>query len=398
MTSVAVVGGGIIGLAVAREVLSRQPGARVVVLEKEPAVAQHQTGRNSGVVHAGLYYAPGSLKARLCVDGGARLREYVAEHGLPWQDCGKLVVALDDAERQRLSVIEERARANRVPDLGRVDAAGIGDLEPHAVGVAALHSPHTAITDYAAVSRALAADVVRAGGAVRTGAEVVALREKASQVVVGVRDGEGESADVVVVCGGLQSDRLARLSGAPADPRIVPFRGGYSALRPERTFLVRGLVYPVPDPRYPFLGIHLTRRVDGSVLVGPHAVLALGRERYDGGRVPLRDLAETLRWPGTVRMAARHWRTGLQELWRTASTRAFVEQARRYVPELSTRDVVPAPSGIRAQALRRDGSLEDDFVVERRGAVVHVRNAPSPAATSSLAIAAHVVDRLLAAA
>lgn len=391
MSSTAVVGGGILGLAVARELLARRPGSAVTVLEKEPAVARHQTGRNSGVVHAGLYYAPGSLKARLCVEGAARLREYVAGHALPYAECGKLVVALDDDERRRLDAIEDRARANGVPDLRRVDAAGLGDLEPHAVGVAALHSPRTAVTDYAAVAAALARDVAAAGGTVRTRAEVVRLREGR----VGLADGEQLRADAVVVCAGLQSDRLARLSGAPPDPRIVPFRGGYAALRPDRTFLVRGLLYPVPDPRYPFLGIHLTRRVDGGVLVGPHAVMALGRERYDGGPVPLRDLVDTLRWPGTARMAARHWRTGVRELWHTASRRAFVEQARRYVPALTADDVLPAPSGIRAQALRRDGRLEDDFVVERHGGVVHVRNAPSPAATSSLAIAAHVVDRVL---
>jgi (S)-2-hydroxyglutarate dehydrogenase len=399
MERIAVVGGGILGVAVARELQLRRPGVVVTVLEKEQALAQHQTGRNSGVVHAGIYYTPGSLKARLCVEGAARMREYVAEHRLPYEECGKLIVALDQTQVQRLDELERRARANGLTGVRRVaGAAEIQDLEPHAAGVEGLHSPHTGITDFAAVTRTMAGEVTAQGGEVRTGAEVVGVTTRGDGVELRLRDGAPIRADAVVACAGLQSDRFAGFTGDAPEPRIVPFRGGYHALRPERRGLVRGLIYPVPDPRFPFLGIHLTKRVDGEVLVGPHAVLALGRERYGRRAAPdLRDLGATLAWPGTARLAARHWRTGLLEMHRTVSTKAFVEEARRYVPELRRADVVPAVSGIRAQALRRDGSLEDDFVITRSGPVTHVRNAPSPAATSSLAIAAHVVDDLVGA-
>jgi (S)-2-hydroxyglutarate dehydrogenase len=399
MERIAVVGGGILGVAVARELQLRRPGVVVTVLEKEQALGQHQTGRNSGVVHAGIYYTPGSLKARLCVEGAARMREYVAEHRLPYEECGKLIVALDQTQVQRLDELERRARANGLTGVRRVaGAAEIQDLEPHAAGVEGLHSPHTGITDFAAVTRTMAGEVTAQGGEVRTGAEVVGVTTRGDGVELRLRDGAPIRADAVVACAGLQSDRFAGFTGDAPEPRIVPFRGGYHALRPERRGLVRGLIYPVPDPRFPFLGIHLTKRVDGEVLVGPHAVLALGRERYGRRAAPdLRDLGATLAWPGTARLAARHWRTGLLEMHRTVSTKAFVEEARRYVPELRRTDVVPAVSGIRAQALRRDGSLEDDFVITRSGPVTHVRNAPSPAATSSLAIAAHVVDDLVGA-
>jgi (S)-2-hydroxyglutarate dehydrogenase len=399
MERIAVVGGGILGVAVARELQLRRPGVVVTVLEKEPALAQHQTGRNSGVVHAGIYYTPGSLKARLCVEGAARMREYVAEHRLPYEECGKLIVALDQSQVQRLDELERRARANGLTGVRRVaGAAEIQDLEPHAAGIEGLHSPHTGITDFGAVTRAMAGEVTAQGGEVRTGAEVVGVTIRGDGVELRLRDGAPVRADAVIACAGLQSDRFAGFTGDAPEPRIVPFRGGYHALRPERRGLVRGLIYPVPDPRFPFLGIHLTKRVDGEVLVGPHAVLALGRERYGRRAAPdLRDLGATLAWPGTARLAVRHWRTGLLEMHRTVSTKAFVEEARRYVPELRRADVVPAVSGIRAQALRRDGSLEDDFVITRSGPVTHVRNAPSPAATSSLAIASHVVDDLVGA-
>ncbi len=387
---VVVVGGGILGLATARLIAREQAGADVVVLEKEDAVGRHQTGRNSGVVHAGLYYEPGSLKARLCRRGMELLRAYCAERGVPYEACGKLVVALDERELGRLAALEARARENGVPGLRRLDAAGLREVEPHAAGIAALHSPETAITDFARVAQALAEDVVAAGGEVRLGAEVVQVRAGAVELA----NGSQLHADRTIVCAGLHADRLARRSGEPAGPRIVPFRGEYWQLRPERTGLVRGLIYPLPDPALPFLGIHLTRRVDGSVWIGPNAVLAFAREGYRHTSFNARDLAETLSWPGTPRLMSRHWRAGVGELIRSASKASFIAEARRYVPELQPADAVRAPAGVRAQAVDRDGSLVDDF---RLGGDIHtlwIRNAPSPAATSSLAIAEEIVSRL----
>jgi L-2-hydroxyglutarate oxidase LhgO len=395
MRRVGVVGGGIIGTAVARRVLQVEPDAAVTVFEKEPALAQHQTGHNSGVVHAGLYYAAGSLKAQLCGRGRALLATYCAEHGLPYEECGKVVVALDDGELAGLADIEHRARANGVPDLRRLSAGELREVEPHVRGVAALHSPRTAITDYAAVTRSLAHGAKRRGADVRLGCPVTAVRHRGEEVLVGTSAG-WDAWDLVIVCAGLQVDRVAALAGDDPDPRIVPFRGEYYLLRPDRRDLVNGLVYPVPDPRYPFLGVHLTRRVDGEVLVGPNAVLALAREGYRWSDVSARDLGQTLAWPGFRSFARRHWRTGVAEMRGSLSCRAFVAAARRYVPELSTGDVVPGPSGVRAQALGRDGALVDDFRLTRRGRVVSVRNAPSPGATSSLAIAEHVDAMALA--
>jgi L-2-hydroxyglutarate oxidase LhgO len=390
----AIVGGGILGLALARLAASE---ADVVVLEKEPAVALHQTGRNSGVVHAGLYYEPGSLKARLCRRGAGLLQAFCAEHGIAYVECGKVVVATEEAELGRLAGIHERAVANGVPGVAIVDGARLRELEPHAAGVAALHSPHTAIVDYGAVARALAGDVRAAGGDVRLGVAVARVRDDpGARPRVELAGGMVVEADAVVVCAGLHADRLARASGQPADPRIVPFRGEYWALRPGRAGLVRGLIYPVPDPALPFLGVHLTRRVDGAVLVGPNAVLALAREGYRRRDVALADTAETLRWGGTWRLFGRYWRTGAGELARSASRRAFVHAARRYVPELRAGDVVPAAAGVRAQAVAADGRLVDDFRLASSGRVIWVRNAPSPAATSALAIAEELLERVRA--
>jgi L-2-hydroxyglutarate oxidase LhgO len=382
---IGVIGAGIVGLAVARELAAR---ADVTVLDKEDRVAAHQTGHNSGVVHAGVYYPPGSLKATLCRRGMTLLRAYCAERGLPYAECGKVVVARDAAEAERLAEIERRARANGVPDLRRLDPAGLRAVEPHATGVAALHSPRTAITDFAAVARALAADLP--DGALRLGFAVTAIRRGAHTAVVRSATGEEREFDTVVVCAGLHGDRVSRLAGDSPGPAIVPFRGEYLRLVPERSHLVRGLIYPVPDPRYPFLGIHLTRRVDGTVEAGPNAVLALAREGYRRGAVAAGDLWETLRWPGFRRMARAHWRTGVRELHGSLSRRAFVAAARRYVPELTVADVTPGGAGVRAQAVDADGTLVDDFRIHRLGPVVAVRNAPSPAATSSLAIAEHI--------
>ncbi|NYF96874.1 L-2-hydroxyglutarate oxidase [Janibacter cremeus] len=393
-TTYAVVGGGILGVAIARRILQLQPHAEVTVLEKEPRLAAHQTGHNSGVVHAGLYYVPGSLKARLCRRGVHLLQELCTEHGLAYDECGKVLVALDEDERTRLSDITERARANGVPGVREIGPDELREIEPHVTGVAALHSPHTAIVDYAAVTRAMAQEVTAAGGRIRTSFEVTGIRPDGERTVLTGAEGQAVRAEQVVLCAGLQADRVAALAGDEEDPRIVPFRGEYHLLRPERRDLVRGLVYPVPDPRYPFLGVHLTPRVDGEVMVGPNAVLALAREGYGWSHVSATDLRDVIGWPGFRRFAARHWRTGVSEMLGSVSRERFVGAARRYVPELTSDDVVPGPRGVRAQALGVDGALVDDFRITRHGPVLALRNAPSPAATSSLAIAEHVVDLL----
>ncbi|GII79582.1 hydroxyglutarate oxidase [Sphaerisporangium rufum] len=385
---IGIVGAGILGLAVARELAAR--GATVTVLDKEDRVAAHQTGHNSGVVHAGIYYAPGSLKARLCREGVALLREYCAEHRLPYEEVGKLVIAATAAERAGLRRIAERARDNGVPGVTELDALGLREIEPHAVGVGAVHSPHTAITDFTAVARRLAEDVAELGGTVRLSHPVRALRETATGVEV-LAGSTRFAFDRLVGCAGLGSDAIAAMSGHPGDVRIVPFRGEYHRLTAEARNLVRGLIYPVPDPRYPFLGVHLTRRIDGEVLVGPNAVPALAREGYSWRRISPRDLRELAAWPGTRRMAARNWRTGVHEIYGSLARNAFLNAARRYVPGLTALDLARAPGGVRAQAVGRDGTLVDDFVVDVHGPVVLVRNAPSPAATSSLAIARHIM-------
>lgn len=395
MTRYGVVGGGILGVAVARRLLLTEPGASVTLLEKEPDLAGHQTGHNSGVVHAGVYYPPGSLKARLCRRGVGLLKEFCAEHGLRYHECGKLVIATGERERERLHAIRERAEANGVPGLRMLDADGIERVEPHARGIAALHSPATAIVDFTDVARTLARHAAEMGATVRTGVEVTGFTGRDAEVVLRGR-GHEEAFDLVIVCAGLHADRVAGLAGDERDPAIVPFRGEYHLLRPERRHLVRGLIYPVPDPRYPFLGVHLTLRADGEVMAGPNAVLALAREGYRRRDLSPRDLARMLAWPGFRRFARRHWRTGIAELAGSVSRRRFAALARRYVPELSTADLVPGPAGVRAQALARDGSLVDDFRITRRGRVVCVRNAPSPGATSSLAIAEHIVEAAFA--
>ena len=389
-----VVGGGILGLAAGRLLALEHPDAEVTVLEKEPRVALHQTGHNSGVVHAGLYYEPGSLKARLCRRGVGLLRDYCEAHEIAYEACGKVLVATSDEELERLDAIRERAIANGVPGIAILDEAGLREIEPHVRGVGALHSPETAIVDYRAVSERLAQEIGELGGAVRCGVEVVRVRD-GRRPRVELRDGSAIETDRVIVCAGLQSDRLARASGESAAPRIVPFRGEYWALRSDRTELVRGLVYPVPDPSLPFLGVHLTKHIDGSVLIGPNAVLTLSRESYERrGAVDAGDVRDVLGYGGSWRLFARHWRTGIDEVGRSLSARLFVRAARRYVPELRREDVVPAVSGVRAQAVDRDGSLVDDFRVSGNDRVSWVRNAPSPAATSSLAIAEELLSRL----
>jgi len=452
---IAVVGAGIVGLAVARELARREARRRVVVLEREDRVGMHQTGHNSGVAHAGIYYSPGSLKARLCVNGARELAEYCKTRGLPYERCGKLIVALEARELRALDELHRRGEANGVPGLRRVDAAELRAIEPHAAGMAALHSPATAIVDFAAVARSFADDLRGAGSEIVLGAAVegvevrpgggaqpsagrgvrttasatesppaagdsspgaaagdsspgvaagdsspgaaagdsspgVAGGDSSRRVAPGasprrilLRHSRGELvAGFAVFCGGAWSDRLAELAGAGADPRIVPFRGAYLRLVPHRRELVRGLIYPVPDPGLPFLGVHLTRQLGGDVLIGPGALLSP------------QGLGRSLRWPGTWRMARRWWRTGLTEIHRAVSPAALVRAAARYVPELGPDDAERAWAGVRAQALARDGTLLDDFAFSHTERALHVRNAPSPAATAALAIARHVADEV----
>ena len=391
---VGVIGAGIIGLAVARRVAELRPEAVVTVIEKEHEVAQHQTGNNSGVVHAGIYYPPGSLKAQLCRRGKDLLRAYCAERDLPYVECGKLVIALDATELDRLRELERRATANGVPGVRWVEREELREIEPHAAGIAGIHSPSTAITDYRAVTRSFAEDVSRAGGTISFSTSVSAIRVAGPRVQVEA-GGEAFQFDRVIICAGLYSDRLARLAGDDRDPRIVPFRGEYYRLTAEREHLVRGLVYPVPDPSYPFLGVHFTRRVDGGVDVGPNAVLAFAREGYRRRDVDFRDLAETLGSSGFRALARSNWRTGVREVRGSLFKSAFAEAARRYVPEVTAADLRPSHAGVRAQALDPDGSLVDDFRISRLGPVTAVRNAPSPGATSSMAIAEHIVEQAL---
>lgn len=391
---VVIVGGGILGLAAGRLLARERSDVEVVLLEKESSLAQHQTGRNSGVVHAGLYYEPGSLKARLCRRGGELLHAFCRDHELPYDGCGKVLVATRQEELSRLERILERAHANGIAEARLIDAAELRALEPHTVGIAALHSPTTAIVDYTMVCAALAAEMRDHGAVIRTSAPVRRVTPRGGVARIELGDGSELLAGRVLVCAGLHADRLARASGEPAEPRIIPFRGEYWRLRSERSHLVRGLVYPVPDPSLPFLGVHLTRTVDGSVLVGPNAVLAYAREGYRKREVDISDLWDTVSWPGMWRVAGSHWASGAHEVAQSLSKRAFVREARRYVPELSADDVVPARAGVRAQAVDRDGALVDDFRLAVSKNAVWVRNAPSPAATSSLAIAEELVSHL----
>ena len=387
-----VVGGGIVGLAVARELHARRPGMSITVLEREPEVGVHQTGHNSGVIHAGIYYKPGSLKARLCVEGAAAMYEFCEAHGVAHERCGKVIVALDESEVPGLDELERRGRGNGVLGLSRLTASQLRDAEPHAAGVTALHSPNTGIADFAGVARALAGRLRDDGVAVATRAELNGVAIEGRRVRIQHSRGQTR-ARFAVFCAGAWSDRLAVLAGAPAEPRIVPFRGAYLRLKPQKRELVRSLIYPVPDPSLPFLGVHLTRNTDGDVLVGPTALMAGARDAYALRTIRARDLAATLTWPGSWRMFRRWWRTGMTEIRHAASRRAFVAAAAAYVPGLTARDVEFAFAGVRAQALARDGSLVDDFVLHETERALHVRNAPSPAATSSLAIARLIADR-----
>jgi L-2-hydroxyglutarate oxidase len=394
-----VVGGGIVGLATSMQLLRQRPDLRLVILEKEPEVARHQSGHNSGVLHAGLYYAPGSLKARLCREGKALVEQYATEHKVPFEHCGKLVVALDETELGRLADLKVRATANGVEGLAEVGPEAIREIEPHAVGIRALHSPKTGIIDFRQIALAYADDVRAMGGEIRTGQRVTGIAERPAERVITVRGADGVERDVVatnvIACAGLQSDKVAAMTGDAGDERIVPFRGDYYTLVPEARALVRGLIYPVPDPRFPFLGVHLTKRIDGEVWAGPNAVLAFAREGYRRSDISPRQLAGTLAFRGFQRLAAKYLRMGLAEFWRDLSKRAFLAELRRYVPELRGDQIFFGPSGVRAQALGRDGKMVDDFSLGESSHVIHVRNAPSPAATASLAIGKELAGRAI---
>ncbi len=393
---VVVIGAGIVGLATALRLLELRPALRLVVLEREPAAAAHQSGHNSGVVHSGLYYTPGSQKAVLCREGKGLVERYCEDHGIPIAWPGKLVVALDVAELPRLADLRERGRANGVDGLEEVGPERIRELEPHVRGIRALWSPRTGITDFALVTEAYADDVRARGGWVELSRPVTAIERRPDGLVLTTPRGPVQ-AHAVIACAGLWADRVAALTGdrTPDSPTIIPFRGDYYTLTPDAAPLVRGLVYPVPDPRFPFLGVHFTKRIDGQVWAGPNAVLAFRRTGYRRRDVSLRDLAEVLGDPGFRRLARRFWRTGAGEMWRDWWKGAFVREMQRYLPELLADQVTFGPSGVRAQALARDGTLLDDFDLAGGDRMLHVRNAPSPAATSSLAIGSRLADEAI---
>ncbi|GAC1308854.1 MAG: L-2-hydroxyglutarate oxidase [Vulcanimicrobiaceae bacterium] len=387
----AVVGGGIVGLATARELTRRFPHLRVAGVEKEDVFNKHQTGRNSGVIHSGIYYKPGSFKARLCVEGRKLAWEYCDAHGIPYRNVGKLIVATEPSELGRLRDLWERGQANGVEGLAMLDARQIAEAEPHCRGISAISSPVTGIVDWGVVSRSYADDAKAAGADFYLGREVTSIERRHGVTVLHTPSGEIEARSVIT-CGGVYSDRLARMTGGDRDPKIVPFRGDYLILKPEKAHLVRGNIYPVPDPEFPFLGVHFTPRMDGSIWLGPNSVLAFAREGYSFFTINPPDLWDAVTYPGFVKLATKYWKIGAGEMYRDLVRRAYVKALQRFVPELQPEDCLPGPAGVRAQAMSPDGSLVDDFVFEGSEGVVHVRNAPSPAATASLAIGKYIVD------
>ena len=387
-----VVGGGIIGLASARALLERAPGLRLTLLEKEPALATHQSGHNSGVVHAGLYYLPGSLKATLCREGRAALETFREEHEVPLRRYGKLVVAVDESELDRLAELKRRGLGNGLEGLAELDEAELREVEPHARGVRALHVPETGVVDFRLVAERLAAQLRERGASLELGAKLERIDRDGDGLVLRTANGRLRTGSLVA-CAGLQADRVAALAGADVDARIVPFRGAYWTLRDTGAALVRGLIYPVPDPGFPFLGVHFTRRFDGSVWAGPNAMPALAREGYSRASTSLQDAVGAFAWAGFLRFAGRFARMGAAEVWRDLVKPAAVQEMQRYLPALRTRDVLRGPSGIRAQVMRSNGELVDDFLFAEGPSSLHVVNAPSPGATSSLAIGRHVAER-----
>ncbi|MBO8140773.1 MAG: L-2-hydroxyglutarate oxidase [Firmicutes bacterium] len=394
VSDVVIAGAGIVGLATALALAERRPRATITVLEKEPGVGRHQTGHNSGVIHSGIYYRPQSLKARLCVEGVARLKHFCRTHGIPYEDCGKVIVAVSEDELPRLEALYRQGQANGVPGLELIDDRALRRIEPHARGLAALHSPETAIVDYRTVAGAIARLLAERGVRLVTGARLTAL-ETAQGLLEAVTPRGRFRMALLVNCAGLYSDSVARLAGLNPPVRIMPFRGEYYRLRPERAGLVRGLIYPVPNPRLPFLGVHLTRTIHGEVEAGPNALLAFAREGYRLGRVNPGELWDVLTYPGFWTMARRWWRVGIEEFVRSVSSRSFARAVRRLLPEIRQEDLVRAGAGVRAQAVDEHGNLVDDFVIMEGEASLHVLNAPSPAATASLAIG-HYIAGLIA--
>jgi len=391
-TDVAIVGGGIVGLATAYRLQQRFPGKSVIVLEKEREVAMHQTGHNSGVLHSGIYYKPGSLRAINCRQGKLAMQEFCEQEQIPFELCGKVIVATSTAELPQLQRIYERGQANEI-NCRLIDAAEVKDLEPHVRAVKAIHVPDAGIVDYRQVCERLARKVTDAGGTILTQAKMTALYRRGSQMILASTGGEVEASHVIT-CAGLQSDRVTRLSGQTPIAQIVPFRGEYFEVKPSAQHLCRGLVYPVPDPNFPFLGVHFTRMIHGGVECGPNAVLAFAREGYYRTSFNLFDLLESITYSGFLRLVWKHGRSGCEEMWRSFSKPAFVRALQKLIPEIQSSDLVPAPSGVRAQALLPSGELVDDFLILENEQVINVCNAPSPAATASLNIGNLVVDRL----
>ncbi|MFG0332113.1 MAG: L-2-hydroxyglutarate oxidase [Maioricimonas sp. JB049] len=391
-TDVAIIGGGIVGLATAWRLQQRHPDRRVTVLEKESGAAAHQSGHNSGVLHSGIYYRPGSLRATNCRAGKLAMQEFCQEYGIPFDICGKVIVAVDEPEIPRLERIFERGQANGV-DCRMIDANRLHELEPHVAGVMAIQVPEAGIVDYTQVCEKLAELIRQQGGTIRFDSRVDGVQIRNGGVRLETRTGDVE-AKHLVTCAGLQADRVARMTGHPLEANIVPFRGEYFELQPHARHLCRNLIYPVPDPSFPFLGVHFTRMIHGGVECGPNAVLAFAREGYTRTDINLRDLVGTLTYPGFLRLAAKYWRTGAGEMWRSISKAAFVRALQRLIPAIRSEDLVAAPAGVRAQALGRHGEGLDDFVIEESERVINVGNAPSPAATASLNIGNLIVDRL----
>jgi L-2-hydroxyglutarate oxidase LhgO len=388
---IAVVGGGIVGLATTRELKMRFPGTSVANVEKEDVFNAHQTGRNSGVIHSGIYYKPGSFKAKLCVEGRKLAWDYCNAKGIEYKQVGKLIVATDESELGRLNDLWERGIQNGVEGLEMLDAKGIAEREPHCRGIKAIFSPVTGIVDWSRVSRSYAHDAKTAGADFFLGHEVTDISRRNGITVLATPKGEIQ-AKYVITCGGLYSDKLAKMTGGERDPKIVPFRGDYLVLRPEKSYLVKGNIYPVPDPEFPFLGVHFTPRMNGEIWLGPNAVLAFAREGYSFFEINPPELWDALTYPGFFKLATKYWQIGTGEMYRDLVRSAYVKALQRYVPELRPEDCLPGPAGVRAQAMAADGSLVDDFVFEGAEGIVHVRNAPSPAATSSLAIGKYIVD------
>jgi len=389
---IAIIGGGIVGLATAYQLLRMRPGLRLTLLEKETALATHQSGHNTGVIHAGIYYRPGSLKARLCREGKAELERFADAHAIPWRRCGKVIVALDESELPRLAGLMEKGLANGVEGLVEIGPERLKEIEPHMAGIRALYSPGTGSIDFRRVALAYADEVRSRGGEILTGRRVLGIVAKDGNRILETTGGEIAARDLVS-CAGLHSDRIAAMTGDAGRLRIVPFRGDYYTFKPDAAHLVKAHVNPVPDPSFPFLGVHFSRHIDDTVVAGPNAVLAFAREGYKASDISLRDLAGTLTFPGFRRLIGRYGRTGMREMWRDLVKPAYVRALQRYLPELRGDQLVFGPSGVRAQSLDADGTLLDDFSFGESDHVLHVRNAPSPAATASLAIGAHLAGK-----